>query len=42
MTGNEFNDWLDGLEVQTLTDELKETIKDHVEDVIIEEITNTI
>ena len=34
MTENEFNEWLYNLELQTLTDELKDTIMEKVQDVI--------
>ena len=30
MTQEEFQDWLEGLDVQTLTDELKETIAENM------------
>lgn len=35
MTVEEFKDWLDDLDLQTLTDELKETILEKVTDVSI-------
>jgi hypothetical protein len=38
MCKNEFLNWLDGLETQTLTDELKEEIKEKAEDAFDEEI----
>lgn len=37
----EFYDWLEDLEVQTLTDDLKQTIKECVEDVITDVEVNS-
>lgn len=34
MTENEFNEWLYNLELQTLTDELKDEIVEKVQDLI--------
>lgn len=41
MSRNEFEDWLKSLPIQTLTDELKETIWDNAEDMVINEVINS-